>query len=174
MGVGWYELGLITFGAAIGFGFEFARKSTNKRKKNKAVKSLISSEIDANLERLNQYWETIQENKGKEDRDEASPVFRKDKFLQADLPEWSSGFFDKHAVDLAAALPEEQMQNVFEFYTSLSELPHLRKVVINSGPVYLKWSDFSEKIAEVLNAENPIADWCYERRWFRWLLQRNE
>ena len=174
MSAGWYELGLITFGATIGFGLEFARNSINERKRNKAVKFLISSEIDANLERLNQYWNMIQENKGREDRDETSPVFRKDKFLQADLPEWSFGFFDKRAADLASALPEEQIQNVFEFYTSLSELTHLRKEVINSAPVYLKWSDFSEKITEISNAENPIADWSHERSWFRWVLQRNE
>ena len=66
MGVGWYALGLIVFGVAIGFGFQFARKSTSQRKKKKALKLLISSEIDANLERLNRYWETIQEDKEKE------------------------------------------------------------------------------------------------------------
>jgi hypothetical protein len=66
------------------------------------------------------------------------------------------------------------MQAVYDFYSSLRELPHLRMEVIKSGPVYLKWSDFAEKVSEVFNGENPLADWSYERRWFRWLFQGNE
>jgi len=172
MGVAWYALGLIAFGIAIGFGIEFARRSSSQRKKDNALKLLISSEIDANLGRLNRYWKSIQDDE--QYRDKASPVFRKDKFLQAKLPEWSFELFDKHAVRLASALPEEQMQAVYGFYSTLRELPHLRMEVINSGPVYLKWSDFSEKVSEVLNGENPIADWPYDRGWFRWLLRGNE
>ena len=168
----WYALGLIVIGIAIGFGFQLARKSSSQRRNNKALKLLVSSEIDTNLERLDRYWEAIQEVK--EDSDEAKPVFRKDKFLQTELPEWSVELFDRHALELASALPEEQMQAVYEFYTILRELPHLRMEVIKSGPVYLKWSDYSEKVSEVLNNENPIADWSYESSWFRWLFQGNE
>ena len=115
------------------FGFVLSEISTRRRElreeKQRAlsVRTIVSLEIDRNLESLREFWQRVKPG-GEESADaQRSPREAGREFVNATLPPFSREALNSQLPLLALALRPEQIAPVFRFYDSLNTLQTIRR-----------------------------------------------
>ena len=102
------------------------RESRNEIRQAKSTRTIVSLEIDLNLEFLREFIEKANqidlENKGVEERKKALARF----FMEYPFPDWSKEAFTSQLPLLPNALSEQEVIKVFQFYDRIQRTDVIR------------------------------------------------
>jgi hypothetical protein len=115
------------------FGFVLSEISTRRRElreeKQRAlsVRTIVSLEIERNLESLRSFWKVIRPEGAESEENKRSPRDAGREFVNATLPPFSREALNSQLPLLALALKPEQIAPVFRFYDALTTLQTIRR-----------------------------------------------
>jgi len=102
------------------------REERNEKRQAQSVRTMVSMEIDRNLELLEESWREVNDTPESDDDQEARKRVLARRFIELPLPTWNRESLDSQLLLLPMALSEQQIVRVFQFYDRLSKLGAIR------------------------------------------------
>ena len=106
------------------------REDRNEKKQAQSVRTLVSLEIDRNLNLLRDYWPQVEQAADPNDGAEGRKVKFARRFVELAFPEWKREILDSQLSLLATALHEQEVVQVFQFYDRISKVEALRNGLV--------------------------------------------
>jgi len=155
------------------------REDRNEKKQAQSVRTLVSLEIDRNLNLLTDYWPRVEQAADPNDDAQGRKIKLASKFIELAFPEWKREILDSQLPLLAMALREQEVVQVLQFYDRLSKVEALRNGLVSAAqedkedrraPVrnsysssmafsrkaLVYWDECESTVAQLLGKGNPL------------------
>jgi len=128
------EAVLLLIGTILGFALnELAtrlRENRTERKEARAVRTLLSLEIDQNIALLKEWWgEVTEADSPEEDPDHYRRVVA-NRLIELPLPSWSHKMWESQTLLLPVALKREEIMQVYDIHSGLDRLAAIRSALV--------------------------------------------